>query len=104
MTRKVLPTILAALALLLPCAAWAKPPVWTVQGKGATITLFGSVHILPQGKDWRPEALTEALAEADELWFETPIDEAAMLDISRQALAQGMLPAGRDLASMMSEH
>ena len=70
---------------------------------GATITLFGSVHILPQGADWRPEALTQALAEADELWFETPIDDAAILDVSRQALAEGMLPAGRDLADMLSD-
>ena len=95
--------VLAALALLLPCAAWAKPPVWTAHGRGATITLFGSVHILPQGADWRPEALTQALAEADELWFETPIDDAALLDVTRQALAQGMLPAGRDLADMLSD-
>lgn len=94
---------LAALALLLPGAAWAKPPVWTAHGRGATITLFGSVHILTQGADWRPEALTRALAEADELWFETPIDDAAMQDVTRQALAQGMLPPGRDLAGMLSD-
>jgi hypothetical protein len=98
-----LPALLAALALQLPGAAWAKPPMWTIHGRGATITLFGSVHILPQGKDWRPEALTQALAEADELWFETPIDDAAMLDVSRQALAKGMLPEGRDLAGMLSD-
>ena len=105
--KGLLPAALAALALLLPSlllsgAAWAKPPVWTVHGRGATIVLFGSVHILPQGKDWRPEALTQALAEADELWFETPIDDAALLDVSRQALAKGMLPEGRDLADMLS--
>lgn len=107
MTRRAakvfLPAVLAAVALLLPCAAWARPPMWTAHGSGATIILFGSVHILPRGADWRPEALTEALAQADELWFETPIDDAAMLDVSRQALAQGMLPADRDLAGMLSD-
>jgi uncharacterized protein YbaP (TraB family) len=100
--KRLLPAV-AALALLLPGLAWAKPPLWTVHGPGATITLFGSVHILPQGADWRPEALTRALAEADELWFETPIDDASMLDISRQALAQGMLPADRTLSGMLSD-
>jgi uncharacterized protein YbaP (TraB family) len=109
MTRKnangLLPAVAALVLLLasLPAAAWAKPPLWTVHGPGATITLFGSVHILPQGADWRPEALTQALAEADELWFETPIDDAAVLDVSRQALAQGLLPSGQDLAAMLSD-
>jgi uncharacterized protein YbaP (TraB family) len=110
MTRKgaygLVPAAVATLALLLatlPGAAWAKPPLWTAHGPGATITLFGSVHILPQGADWRPEALTQALAEADELWFETPIDDAAILEVSRQALAQGLLPAGQDLAAMLSD-
>jgi uncharacterized protein YbaP (TraB family) len=106
--KGLLASVLAALALLLPSflvsgAAWAKPPVWTAHGRGATITLFGSVHILPQGVDWRPEALTQALAEADELWFETPIDDASVLAVSQQALAQGMLPADRDLAGMLSD-
>jgi uncharacterized protein YbaP (TraB family) len=106
--KGLLTIALAALALLLPSllasgAAWAKPPVWTAHGRGATITLFGSVHILPQGADWRPEALTQALADADELWFETPIDDASVLAVSQQALAQGMLPAGKDLADMLSD-
>jgi uncharacterized protein YbaP (TraB family) len=101
--RGLLTGIVAALALLLaPAAALAKPPVWTAHGPGATITLFGSVHILPQSLDWRPEALTQALTEADELWFETPIDDAAVLDISRQALALGLLPDNRNLADMLS--
>jgi uncharacterized protein YbaP (TraB family) len=101
--RGFVATVLAACALLLaPAWAWAKPPVWTVHGRGATITLFGSVHILSRDLDWRPEALTAALAEADELWFETPIDDAAVLDISRQALAKGLLPEDRNLAEMLS--
>jgi uncharacterized protein YbaP (TraB family) len=95
--------VVAALALLLPAAAWAKPPVWTAHGPGADIVLFGSVHILPHDVDWEPDALKQALSQADELWFEVPIDDAAVLDISRQALAKGMLPEGRNLAGMLSE-
>jgi uncharacterized protein YbaP (TraB family) len=98
-----LPAAVAALALLVPAAAWAKPPMWTAHGRGATIVLFGSVHILPHDVDWRPDALKEALAEADELWFETPIDDASLLDGSRQALALGLLPPGRSLADMLSD-
>jgi len=96
--------LLVVLALLLaPAAAWAKPPVWTVHGKGATVVLFGSVHILPRDIDWEPDALKTALAGADELWFETPTDPATLLDASRQALALGLLPADQSLSALLSD-
>jgi uncharacterized protein len=91
------------LALCVPALAWAKPPVWVLHGKGATITLFGSVHILPHDVDWEPAALKKALGEADELWFETPIDPAALLDASQLALAKGMLPEGQTLSDLLSD-
>ena len=100
--RRAWLAFLAVFALLAPQAAWAKPPVWTVHGQGATITLFGSVHILPRQVDWEPEALTQALAEADELWFETPIDDAALLEAQREALAKGLLPEGKTLSALLS--
>jgi uncharacterized protein YbaP (TraB family) len=97
---------LAILAVMLGLSAgpaWAKPPVWTVHGRGATITLFGSVHVLPHDLDWEPDVLKRALGEADELWFETPIDPAALLEASRLALAKGMLPEGKTLPGLLSE-
>lgn len=100
---KYLAALAAALGLLfLAVPAWAKPPVWVLHGKGATITLFGSVHILPRGVDWEPETLKAALTGADELWFETPIDPASLMDASRQALAKGMLPEGESLSALLS--
>ena len=102
MTRRFLPPLLAVAALLLPAAAWAKPPVWVAHGPGATIVLFGSVHILPHGADWEPDTLKQALAEADELWFEIPIDDAAGLDTARAALAKGLLPEGETLSAKLS--
>jgi uncharacterized protein YbaP (TraB family) len=94
--------LLAVLALLWPVSVWAEPPVWVLHGPGATVTLFGSVHVLPHDVDWEPKALKRALLDADELWFETPIDPAALLDASRQALAKGLLPEGRSLSDMLS--
>jgi hypothetical protein len=91
------------LAFVTPALAWAKPPVWVLHGKGATITLFGSVHILPHDVDWEPDALKRALGQADELWFETPIDSAALLDATRLALAKGMLPDGQSLSDLLSD-
>jgi uncharacterized protein YbaP (TraB family) len=100
--RRPLAVLALLLALLAPALAWAKPPVWVAHGQGATVTLFGSVHILPRDVDWEPEALERALAEADELWFETPIDPKSILDASRQALADGMLPQSQSLPELLS--
>lgn len=100
--KGVLAGVLAAATLLLPAAAWAKPPMWVARGAGATIVLFGSVHVLPRGADWEPDALKQALAEADELWFETSIDDAGLLDVQRDALAKGLLPEGETLSAKLS--
>jgi uncharacterized protein YbaP (TraB family) len=93
---------LLAPALLVPTWALAKPPVWVAHGPGATITLFGSVHVLPEGLDWQPEALKTALGSADEVWFETPLDPASLLDAQRLALARGLLPKGQTLSAGLS--
>ena len=102
MTRRLF-ILAGALWALLAFPALAKPPVWVLHGRGATITLFGSVHILPRDTDWEPDALTKALAEADELWFETPIDPGSVMDAARVALARGMLPEGESLSSLLSD-
>jgi uncharacterized protein YbaP (TraB family) len=94
---------LAALILLAPAMARAKPPVWVAHGRGATITLFGSVHVLPHDIDWQPDTLKAALAQADELWFEIPIDPADFLDATQQALKKGMLPPGQTLSDLLSD-
>ncbi|MHB8528302.1 MAG: TraB/GumN family protein [Caulobacteraceae bacterium] len=99
MIRPIIDRLLLAAALaLLAGPAMAKPPVWVVHGRGATVTLFGSVHLLPPGLDWRPPALDEALAKADELWFELPIDEAVGAQAARLGDRLGALPA-RDTLS-----
>jgi len=96
--------VLAALFLSL-CAnvAWATPPIWVAHGaNGATVVLFGSVHILPPGLDWQPAELKAALAAADDLWFEIPIDPASNLAAGQAALAAGMQPAGHTLRAELT--
>ncbi len=94
--------LLAGLLALAAAPAWSKPPMWTAHGKGADVVLFGSVHILPHDADWEPDALKTALAQADELWFEIPIDPADVLEVSRLALAQGFLPPEQTLSGLLS--
>ena len=92
----------AMLALAAAPAALAKPPVWVVHAGSTTITLFGSIHLLPAGLDWRPTELDTALAQAGELWFELPIDAATNEEAAEQSIARGALPKGKSLIAMMT--
>ncbi|HEY1425598.1 MAG TPA: TraB/GumN family protein [Caulobacteraceae bacterium] len=95
--------IAAALLALAPSTAVAKPPVWVVRSpSGATLTLFGSVHLLPAGLDWRPAALDDALIRADEVWFELPITPKAANEAAAAELARGALPRDRRLTAMLT--
>lgn len=82
-------------------SAWAKPPVWIVRDADSEMVLFGSVHVLPGGLDWRPEALSEGLARAEDLWFEMPMDAASDAESSLLAARRGMLPAGQSLQQLL---
>ncbi len=82
--------------------AAAQPPVWIVKDADSTIVLFGSVHVLPPGLDWQPSALKAALAKADDLWFELPVDpvsQAAGVQVIRE---KGLLPAGESLLGKLT--
>ena len=92
---------LAALAVAAPSAAWAQPPVWVVRDKDSELVLFGSVHILPPGLDWEPPALVRALAEADDLWFELPIDAATEAETVQIATQAGVLPPDQSLFKIL---
>ena len=103
MIRHLLLSPLAALFLLANAGpAAAEPPVWTVRDTDSTIVLFGSVHVLPADLDWRPDALDDALAKADDLWFETPVDAANEAEAAAAARASGYLPSEQSLSALLS--
>ena len=103
MFRFLRPILLAIVVGLCSSAAWALPPVWVAHGaNGATVVLFGSVHILPPGLTWEPPRLKQALASADDLWFEIPIDPASNLAAGQAALAAGMQPPGQTLSAQLT--
>jgi uncharacterized protein YbaP (TraB family) len=90
---------------LVGCAApeaEAKPPIWIVRDADSEIVLFGSVHVLPPGLDWRPARLEAALAAADDLWFELPIDRASESETANLAATRGVLPQGASLFAQLS--
>jgi uncharacterized protein YbaP (TraB family) len=88
-------------ALALAGSAAAEPPVWVVRSKTAEVVLFGSVHVLPPGLDWEPAALKRAIARADQIWFELPIDPATEADTARLAASLGVLPPDQSLFRLL---
>lgn len=77
--------------------ARGQPALWTVHGPHGEVVLFGSVHLLPGGLEWRPPALDRAVSLADDLWFELPLDQATDDDARRLSLSRGALPPGDSL-------
>lgn len=104
MTARLWKSLAASVAALVLTAgeARAQPPVWVVSDADSEVVLFGSVHVLPPGLDWRPAALIEAMTHADDLWFELPIDQASDLEVAQLAAAHGYLPADASLTALLS--
>jgi uncharacterized protein YbaP (TraB family) len=94
--------VLGALGVLLTAgAAAAEPPVWVVRDHDSEIVLFGSVHVLPPGLVWEPAALKQAIAGADDIWFELPVDAATQAETSRLASKLGLLPPDQSLFKLL---
>ena len=99
-------TFLARFGVLLvlvmaPAAALALPPVWTVRDHDSTLVIFGSVHLLPDGVAWRPPALDQAIAQADDVWFEAPMDPPGRAAAAKAAQAHAYLSEGQPNLSQM---
>ena len=103
MSRRRLKSALVGLvALLAAGAAQAQPPVWVAKDADSELVLFGSVHVLPPGLDWEPPALARALAAADDVWFELPVDAATEAETARLATELGVLPPDQSLFKLLT--
>jgi hypothetical protein len=90
-----------ALALTFAGSAVAAPPVWVVKDKDSEIVLFGSIHVLPANLDWEPPALERALKNADDIWFELPIDPQSEANTAILAQQLGVLPPDGSLFKLL---
>ena len=62
-----------------PAPREARPALWRVRDEDTTIYLFGTMHALPPGLEWRSERLRQAMAGADELVLEVAGDDPLAL-------------------------
>lgn len=74
----------------------AGPAMWKVADEDTTVYLFGTIHLLPKGTEWRSPAFDQVAANADTLVVETVIDEsnpaAAIGELFKLAVSEGLPP------------
>lgn len=79
----------------------ACPALWRIADADTTIYLFGTIHMLPPGAEWRSAAVDDALAGAKAAYFETDVEG----DVAgRTALVRrlGLLEPGQRLSDRLS--
>lgn len=103
MLRTLRLALISALMGLAAGVAQAQPPLWVVHGPHGVVVLFGSVHLLPPGLDWEPPRLAQAARQARDIWFEVPLDDAAVLTATQIAVERGLQPAGATLDAQLSD-
>jgi uncharacterized protein YbaP (TraB family) len=91
----------AASAETPPEGAVPGPALWKVADEDTTIYLFGTVHALPQDKEWFDARIARAFAESSELVTEVDLADQARASAAMQRA--GLLPEGESLRAMMSE-
>ncbi|HEX4692994.1 TraB/GumN family protein [Sphingomonas sp.] len=92
-------TAVALAGLLASCSLaseQAKPPLFVVRDGDTTIWLLGSMHVLPPRTDWRDDAVTRAIDQADTLVLESDPDAEGGFDAI--AKAPGLPPLDKRVA------
>ncbi|MBC2777460.1 TraB/GumN family protein [Parasphingopyxis marina] len=73
------------------------PALWRVSDEDTTVWLFGTIHMLPSGFEWRNPAIDAAIASSDELVLETVMSgeqsESALL-LMQLGITPGLPPIG----------
>lgn len=103
--------VLLALLLLIPIPALAQnarsaikatPALWKIEKEGATVFLFGSLHILPDTLEWITPEIDAAMAASDIFVFEVPTDEEAAAAEKEFIVKYGLLPQGASLRNVLT--
>ena len=58
-----------------PAEARGRPALWQLSDRDTKIYLFGTIHLLPSGEQWRTRKFDKAIASSQALVVETVIDE-----------------------------
>ena len=101
-TSRRIAAVIALAFLATAQAAQAKTFAWKASGKGGTIYLIGSIHVMSESFYPLNPALDAAFTDSDLLVEE--VDLAEMMDPTAQLsiLSRGMLPSSQSLDKAIS--
>ncbi|MEM6535539.1 MAG: TraB/GumN family protein [Pseudomonadota bacterium] len=92
----------SALEIAAQTEGSGKPALWTLADEDTTIHLFGTVHLLRPGVDWRSQAFEDALGAADTIVLEVDMkSEEAQRAITTDFNQRGMFQDGQTLRSIL---
>lgn len=102
--RKMLAALLGAATMAMAgTSAQAAPPIWQIRDDDTTITLFGSIHILPEGTQWRTPLFEDILDQADYVYFETDLGATPADDVVLTMLRTAVNDLGKRLHHFLDE-
>lgn len=92
----------ASAAEKAPEPATPRPAMWKLADSDTNIWLFGTIHLLPEGRGWRTAAFDSALAGADELVLEVA-DVDDMMASAKAMQKLGVSPGLPPIAERVPE-
>jgi uncharacterized protein YbaP (TraB family) len=81
---------LGTVAVQARAPAQPRPALWKVADRDTTIYLFGTIHLLPKGYDWRSPAIDAAAQRSDGLIVETIVDPQNTTELSAALMTLGL--------------
>jgi uncharacterized protein YbaP (TraB family) len=81
--------IAALIFTALPAVATAAPAMWEVSDGDSRVWLFGSMHLLPAGTEWRTPLFDATVAKAEKVYFEADVGPWGILGATIWMLKSG---------------
>lgn len=100
---KLIPLLVAFIASTVAGQAVAAPAMWKVSDDDSRVWLFGSIHLMPAGQDWRTPAFDQVLIKADRVFFETDMSAEQQAAIGAEAFVRGIYTDGTLLTDVLDE-
>jgi uncharacterized protein YbaP (TraB family) len=77
--------------------------MWLVSDEDSRVWLFGSIHALPEGTQWRSEQFDGIMREVDLYYYEAPTDAEGQAQVQAAVIRLGLNPPGERLTSYLSD-
>lgn len=102
MRKMFLAGLTSAFALAAGAAA-ADPAMWKASDEDSDIWLFGSIHLLDEGAQWKTEALETALKDSDLYYYEMSMSPESQAATQQLIMELGVNQDGKTLSSYLTE-